>query len=280
MADDTDLREDIPESQEGLPSEGEEQAPATPAPRQPDPEERYRNLQSALAEERYRRAQQSQEIEQLKAYAGQFGALRQELDEYRKTVKQEEEDPVTELKREIRGLSERYQQDQQATQMDRQALTQRMELENQVRSQVSQFMRQKPDYPQAYQYVVQRRQADYQAMGIPPQLWGQRLENEVGGLLNETRQYGTNAAEALYNLAANWGYQPQGVRSEELGVRSNTPHPSHLTPHDSSDTGPTSLSELGGQGETPLSLRDVSKMSDADFEKAWASYEKWAKGGR
>lgn len=268
MAEDTDLDLEQTESQ-GAPTQEEGQAPA-PAPKSPDPDERYRNLQSALAEERYRRAQQSQEIEQLKAYAGQFGALKEQLDEYRKTVRAEEEDPVTELKREIKGLSERYTSDQQAAQADRQALTQRMDLENQVRSQVQQFIQQKPDYPQAYQYVIARRQADYQAMGIPQHLWGQRLESEVGGLLNETRMYGTNAAEALYNLAHNWGYQPQSVRSEDTRSRGNTPE----------DSGPTSLSELGGQGDVPLSLRDISKLSDEDFEKVWKSYEKAAKGGR
>jgi archaellum component FlaC len=264
--DDLNLRET--EAQEAtVPSE--EQAP--PAPARTDIEERYQNLQSALAEERYRRAQLQQEMAALRSQAEQFGTLRHELDEYRKTVRQEEEDPVTELKREIKGLSERYHYDQQQSLQERQALAQRLELENQVRSQVSEFMRRKPDYQQAYNFVVNRRQSDYQRMGIPPQLWAQRLENEVSGLLNETRLYGTNAAEALYGLAENWGYRPPAPHAQGDGgaARSFEVEP-----------GPTSLSDMGGQGDVPLSLKNISSMSDEEFEKAWAAYEKAAKRGR
>lgn len=260
-------------SQEDVPLQEEGQQPP---PKPSEADERYQNLQSALAEERYRRAQIQQELAQLRQQSEQFGNLRAELEAYRKQVHQEEEDPVTELKREIKGLSERYNQDQQAATADRQALTERLALENQVRSQVAEFMKRKPDYQQAYQYVVNRRQADYQAMGVPPQLWGQRLESEVTGLLNEARLYGTNPAEVLYGLAANWGYKPtsQATSNQESMV-------SERSSQFPLDEGPTSLSEIGGRADTPpLSLRDISRISDEDFDKLWESYKKASRGGR
>jgi hypothetical protein len=265
MTDDTDLRRDAPETPvEPSPEETQE-----PAPARPEAEERYQNLQSALAEERYRRAQQSQELAALRSQVEQFGTLREELEAYRKQVRQEEEDPVTELKREIKGLSERYNQDQQASLQERQALAQRLELENQVRSQVSEFMKRKPDYQNAYNYVVNRRQADYQKMGVPPQLWGQRLESEVSGLLNEARLYGGNAAEILYGLAENWGYRPpqQATQAQEP-VRTER----------FLDEGPSSLSDIGGRADTALSLKNISTMSDEDFDKFWEGYKKASRG--
>jgi hypothetical protein len=254
----------------------EPQADDVTPPAHPVPEEdRYQNLQSALAEERYRRAQTQQELAVLRQQVEQFGTLREELNAYRKQVRQEEEDPVTELKREIKGLSDRYTQDQQAATADRQALTQRLEMENQVRSQVAEFMKRKPDYQQAYNYVVNRRQSDYQAMGIPPQLWGQRLESEVAGLLNESRLYGANAAETLYNLAKNWGYTPtQGAGQIQEPILTERSSPAPF------DEGPTSLSDIGGRAETPFSIKDISRLSDEEFDAYWKKYERAMKGGR
>jgi hypothetical protein len=273
MPNDDDLRSEIETPVEPqAPAPGYDRGDDVTPPARPAPEEdRYQNLQSALAEERYRRAQQSQELAALRQQIEQFGTLRSELEAYRKQVRQEEEDPVTELKREIRGLSERYTQDQQAALQDRQALTERLTLENQVRSQVAEFMKRRPDYQNAYNYVVNRRQSDYQAMGIPSHLWGQRLESEVAVLLNESQRIGGNAAETLYNLAKNWGYAPpqQATGAQEPIIAER-----------SFDEGPTSLSDIGGRAETPFSIKDISRLSDEEFDAYWKKYEKAMKGGR
>lgn len=259
----------------------------------------------ALHEARAQNRELRESLQREAARVAQFESLRAELDEIRRSKAQETQESIQAREQKMRQeAEERYQEDpvgylreqnallqqqiaatqeqqryfqesqqrsiQEAQQM--RALTQHIDtLEQEFRSKI-------PEYDDAFRFVQERRLRDLQAIGISdPNQQRQALYQEIFGMSGRAIQEGRNPAEVVYSLAKAWGFQPQEPLA---GIPGAEPTPAgkpagKLERIQRGQQVATSLSDSGGApapGE--LSLTDIERMSDAEFDKLWGEMEK------
>lgn len=250
------------------------------------------------AREENRRLRESVEREQ--ARVAQFESLKAQLEEMRnqrsyqdQTAMEEEarraqqqaeemyqEDPVGYLKNQNMTLAQqmeaiRQQQEQfvQAQQQSIQEAAQMRQLTEHVNGLEAQFRQEVPEYDDAFQFLQQRRLADYAAIGIvDPNEQRASLYREILGMSGKAIQDGKNPAEVLYSLAKNWGFTPKSEQSE------GEPNKEATGKIDRLQRGMKTATTLSDSGGAPpggeISLSDIERMSDDEFEKLWSDMEK------
>ena len=67
----------------------------------------------------------------------------------------------------------------------------------------------KPDYPEAYKWAIDRRTKMYEQRGYGPQEAETAVRNEEAYLFAEQMQRGGNPAKIAYDLAVEWGWKPE-----------------------------------------------------------------------
>lgn len=65
-----------------------------------------------------------------------------------------------------------------------------------------------PDYPEAYNWAVNKRASMYEQRGYTPQQAQQTVRDEEAYLFAEQMQRGGNPAKVAYDLAVEWGWKP------------------------------------------------------------------------
>lgn len=214
----------------------------------------------ALHEERNRRKQLQQEVEQ----------LRHQQDEIREAIqkrKQAEEpqapdfndDPAGHLNHQIietnKKLDEfsKFKQNFEEFQTNQQKTTQ---FQQHINSLVQTFTQQHPDYPDAYNFMRNERIKELQASGLDHQAISNALMNEEVFIAQQSLSNELNPAEAIYNMAKSRGYSNG---SNEVSAPKQ----------------PTSLGNTGGAGPIDgFSTEDIEKLSDDEFGKFWDKFSK------
>ena len=189
-----------------------------------------------------------------------------------------EEDPISALRKNQEQLQARI--DAQNTEKSEEekaaeaAEAQQTEFQNMLRTvsaQVAEFEAENPDYPQAFQFMMDKRIEEYKALGITdPVEIRQEFDREAIALSANALQRSVNPGEAVYKLAVGRGYvKTEALAEVEDADAKNTLEESMDRLEKGSKASSSLTGGSGGKSEGGLSLSDIDKMSDKEFDDLW-----------
>lgn len=227
----------------------------------------YENLRTGIRDERKEKTVMRQELEQMQIKMSELDRMKKEVDDYRKGKKEEaalkeyQENPAAfllrqqqELGSKIEGLTEEKRQQQESYQ-------QRALFENTVRSYADRFAKEHNDYPDALEYVRNKRMKEYEIMGIDPGTYENMFEQESVSLAVQALRGDKNPAEVVYQMAQAWGYAPNKKGSSEDKV-------SKL---EKGLKAAQTLSKGTSSEDDSTFLKSIESMDDKEFDKWWDS---------
>lgn len=232
------------------------------------PEEKYNELLIALRQERASSRETKAEIETLRQQVEQFKALREELDARRKETQAAkeralfEENPAEYLRQQTERLSQKIEglSAQEAEAVKK--FEAQQALDNTVRMQATSFAKENADYIDAFQFVRDRKFAEYELYGVPPEQREQAFHQESMAFAQHAVANGRNAAEMVYNLAKTWGYAPK-----QVAVPAQTAEAKVAALQNGQKAAQTLSTGTAPPRESMLAR--VEDMSDDEFDKFW-----------
>ena len=248
---------------------------------------------AALHQERMIRKEKEEELRQTRTQMEQLLTLKQELEALRKGQQQAEEqklmdeDPVSALRLkaeraektvlELKTSQEKEKETQIQAQKQQSDLTSFM---RDVSSMTQEYAQEVEDYPQAFNYLMDSRMRELTALGVPQNEIGNIIDQEAIQISRHAMSQNKNPGEIVYNLAKAKGYALKEAKTENL-TKEIAAVDKKIENLEKGQQAAKTLS--GGSSKTSadgLSLADISSMSDAEFDKAWAEMEKVAKKSR
>lgn len=164
------------------------------------------------------------------------------------------------FERELAKLQQDQQQRQQASQQDQQ----QQQIAVVAARAEEEFKAVTPDYLQAADFFLKRKQAEYAAFGLDPVSLQQQVQRDYQGLVIASLQMGKNPAQVLYTMSKAMGYATPAPGAQPGQRQAPAARP----------VAPTSLSDIGGAPRAPdeegeLTADQLADMSDAEFDKFW-----------
>jgi hypothetical protein len=244
---------------------------------------------AALHQERMLRKELDAELKQTRGQMEQLLTLKQELEAMRNGQRQVdeqklmEEDPVAALRlkaerteklaTELKTERDRATTQQTAAQRQQNEV---MEMMTDVQQMAQEYIEEVPDYPDAFNYLMQARVRELAALSIPQQEISQILDQEAVALAQHAIKNKRNPADIVYNLAKAKGYAfKEPSKDIDKAIEDVDKKIERLEKGGKAAktlTGGTSKNSSDG-----LSLSDISSMSDTEFDRAWAEMEKSAR---
>jgi hypothetical protein len=236
--------------------ENEVEAKVEEVAEEPPKEEKKVNL-GALHEERAKR----KELEsKMAVMEDRFKQLVQNLNPNQEAkLPGVEDDPVTNFDQRIAQAEQYIKQSQE----QQQAQYQHQQVVNAYQAQAAEYVKETPDFNDAYSYVLQGRLSELDAFGVTKEQALQVVQQEEYEVALKSLQDGVNPAERIYKIAQLRGYKKAEAKPEQkkdLAVIEK----GQKTAKVSGSATP--------EGE--LSLEALAEMDDAAFEDAWKKLEK------
>jgi hypothetical protein len=236
--------------------ENEVEAKVEEVAEEPPKEEKKVNL-GALHEERAKR----KELEsKMAVMEDKFKQLVQNLNPNQEAkLPGVEDDPVTNFDQRIAQAEQYIKQSQE----QQQAQYQHQQVVNAYQAQAAEYVKETPDFNDAYSYVLQGRLSELDAFGVTKEQALQVVQQEEYEVALKSLQDGVNPAERIYKIAQLRGYKKAEAKPEQkkdLAVIEK----GQKTAKVSGSATP--------EGE--LSLEALAEMDDAAFEDAWKKLEK------
>ena len=288
-----DSADDEPESEVAQES-AEAVEPETEPEPEPEPEAEEKAPKGyvkigALHEARNEMRVMRDEMNVMQQNLQQMNVLREQLNQLRISGQQDQQkiaqkeleqqyadDPIEFLRKQNAELVDRInyiQNQQESVEFQRQQFLQRQQQMGQLIDHVNalenQFRKQHSDYDEAFQFLQQRRMGDYQRLGINDEAQrNQNFHNEIMNVSANSIQNGQNPSEIIYELAKSWGWQSNAGRQAADNI-------AKIETVRKGQTVSKSLSQGGtGGGEDPeVSIADISRMTDEEFDAYWAKLE-------
>jgi len=172
-----------------------------------------------------------------------------------------EEDPSGYIKHKLETIEQRQTREDQERQ-EASVKTQQVEKFNNFmniyRQNAAAFTQNKPDFTEAYQFLLKDRDAELQELGFgDPGIRARIIHNEEIGIAEQAMREGANPAERLYNVARRRGYAPAKAKEEKP-----------LEAERKAAEASSSLSTMSGKGAGEFTAESLMQMSDEDFMKA------------
>jgi hypothetical protein len=267
--------DNLPEGESSEPPEPTGEAPADGEPPADTPPARNQKVPlTALHEERTRRQQldadlatERQRSTQLQERFNKFLLDQQAQQQVQQQPAPEapptfEDDPVgafNYVQTQLQNTQRQMQEYLNGTQQQAVQQQQHHQLATEVGQQEVQFRATTPDYDTAQEHYQNRKLAEYKALGADDAKAMEILRRDYLAIAQVAKQTGQNPAQMVYNLAKVHGYT---AGATPPGKKPNT-----------------SLSPLGGSPRAPdekgaVSAADIADMSEAEFDKYWASMSK------
>lgn len=243
-----------------------------------------------------RRAVEEREREQARLYHELQGRMNAIQDALRAAQQQQqapqepdtppdaEVDPIGALRYTQKKLDEQNQylmQQRQAEQM-RAAEAQMWAIANRG---ANEFRAKEPTYDNAVKYMVEQRQAELRALGVPDQYLPQAIEHETKQLVAAALQSGRNPAEVAFLTAKARGFGMAQTAQPAAGV---TAAPMAATPAAVQLAQPSAPAKAAAAVNLPssglpqkgkLSIEQiVTTGSDEEFDKLWQEMERDSHG--
>ena len=228
-------------------------------------EEKYQNSLAALREERAEKARLKSALEQARKDAEEFAALKAKLDERQKSIQEEkarqefEENPAEFLRRQQEEIKAQVQNVSEMTQRQQEAYFEQQRLVSTVQAQTAAFARETPDYNDAFMFMHERRMAEYDVLGVPPEFREEQFNLETMEFARQAMQQGRNPAELAYNMAKAWGFS---------GKKESKTDPNAVVARLEEGHKAAATLSTGGKSEVSL-LKQIDEMSDSEFDNFW-----------
>lgn len=269
----TKLRETIPESTpEPTPDEPKVDAkpeikqdkPAEKPEDKPIPEARFVPLE-ALQEERAEKKQLKQEIEQFRAWQQQVSERLQAIP---KAQAEQAPDPNTDpfgyQAWALQQLGSTVQDVQAWREQQEQEQRQQAEIRNLAswaNTQEREFAKANPDYPKAYQHMVDLRTRQLSVAGYSPEQVQAQLRYDQLGVIQQARALGRNPADLIWAMAHESGFSKAETKVSDPKAADKIAAGLSQAPK---------LDKGGSSADGPLSYQDLAKIEDPEeFEKQW-----------
>lgn len=266
LADEESAPQETPEPEEG---EGEvtDQAAA------PEADDKYTNLQKALAESRFEGRQTKRQLEEIKQLLQRSSQSQGDDDPLAGIdIPDASKDPlgaIEGLTKAVNAYRQREQQQLQARQKQQAEQQAIQQLTSYMQDGEAQFRAQAPDYDEAAKFLVESRTKELTAIGHAPEAVQNGVYWEYLNLINQARQNGQNPAALVYQQAKARGYT--GAAAEPK------PDPKAQAQLDAMKRGAQAPKPArgggGGSNAGEVTLEMLEKASGAEYDKLWARYE-------
>lgn len=236
----------------------------------------------AMKEERIKRQELQRQLEEM---TGRYSTLETRTNEILKRFQQEDEpkpapvpewnqDPLGHTKQRLETTEERLarlerEREEQASQTQQQQ--QYMQFRGHVAQRTSEFMTKTPDYPQAYQYLMEMQGNALQDAGFPPEQIRATLEQYETAIAQKALADGVNPAERAYAMAKRFGYKASaaGPGAANDAARQAVSEQKLQRIAEGQRTS-ASLSDAAGTAKPQLDAKTLAEMPDDEFAKIWA----------
>lgn len=236
-------------------------------------ESEIKNYKSMAHEERERRKEIAQQVEQMKKENEQLKntfqkiiAKAQEQQELEQKSREPnyEDDPLGSLKSENQKIKDQLA-DLQKFKEDQfnnyEVQTKQQQFINTYKAKVAEFAQTTPDFSDAYNHLIKSRIAEFEASGYSRDKINQMVHEDEAAIVATAFSQNANPGERIYNLAKLRGYQgkasnqnvqtnQQKIETLERGVKASK-----------------SINNAGTTSDERLTLESISDMDDADFDK-------------
>jgi len=260
------------ETEQIEPAEGQEQ-PATKEKPVETAEQRTKTVpHAALHEERERRKATEAENARLREERARFDERLKVIQELNAPKPQEpdlgpdpEADPVGAIRWMREQQAKRGEQDRRSAAEQEETQRQqamRSHLIEAYKADANQFRQQTPDFGDAYQFLLQSRQAELSAIGYSPAEINAAIQEDELAIAHRALSNGRSAAEVVYNLAKGRGYAKKEAAdpNEDAGKR--------IEKIAEGQERGKSLAQAGGTAAgTEMTAERLLKMSNAEFDE-------------
>lgn len=251
----------------------EEKAEGKPEAKAEAPEKKVDTVpHAALHEERERRKELQR---QLQEQADRTAKMEERFSQFIKVAAPpapaEEPDPLTR----IDNLENKLSQTLSAADQERKQQHEEQQFVNRYRASAEAFLKDRPDFAEAYQYLLNDRKSELELIGLSPTEVTKELIANERTIAENAYRAERNPAQVLYEMAKKRGYGASA---------SAAPAPKAEDKIEQLDKGLKAAKSLGSGGSKPdsgavwegLSLADIANMDDKEWSEVWKAYEKTA----
>jgi hypothetical protein len=231
---------------------------APPAPVQERDEDRKVSLK-ALQEERQKRQEIERRLAQMEAWFQQ-NQPQQPPEQYAEP--DPETDPIAALKYTKQQIAEMRQMEQ--------ARSQENQFRNVYAQDAQRFASETPDFGPAYQYVIQSRAQELEAIGMPPDRITQIVQAEEMNLVATAMQNGVRPAEAIYKFAKARGYS--GAKPAPAPAPAPVAAPPALQAERQAVSATPAAAANKPGSSAPVTLEAIAGLKGAAFDSAFNKY--------
>lgn len=254
------------EGQEEAGAEGEEgDKPAV------DWQKKAMDKEGQAAKERARRREAERQVRELNSRLERLEARAKPATEAEEddllaainSLRDDDEDPITDLAQMKRAMKAFMRQNAQETEAETKANAERHRIQTLARAMdeaEADFADEHPDYQDAVKHFKTSRREEFEDMGYAGQALEAELAKDFLGLVQRAVSGGRDPAEVVYNLAKKRGFQ-SGKAAAEAKLKEIAR---------AADAGKGAAG--GKQGDARLTVDQINKLKGAAYDAAWAKY--------
>lgn len=273
-----------------IPDTPEPEATPEPAP-EPVSHETQAEPEAAAEPEQPRREQRDNQeqrvpLQALQAERAKRAEMERRLAEYEKQGRIEQQqpqepDPETDPIGYLKYAKEQMAALRQAN--EQQQFETRLKADYNAAAQS--FAQEVPDFGKAYQYLLQSRANELQALGTPVEQINTILQREELTLANNARMNGINPAQAIYQFAQARGYRYQDpAPAPKAEAAPAIPAPEQVKADAALQKARQAVSATAASGGKPatkpdMSIEDIAALDGAAFDSAFDKFLGQTKGG-
>jgi hypothetical protein len=176
-------------------------------------------------------------------------------------LRDDDEDPITDLasvKRALKAFMRQQSEETQAEAVRRVQQEAVVKIARAMDEAEADFADEHPDYREAVEHFKKARREDYEDMGFSGEALEAELVKDFLGLVQRAMSGGRDPAEVVYNLAKKRGFQ-SGKAAAEAKLK-------EIVRAAEASKGPTS----GKNGEGRMTVDQINRLKGAAYESAWA----------
>ena len=177
-------------------------------------------------------------------------------------------DPEEDLPGYVAHLEDRVVQAQESSDSVARMLSEqavRGQVESAYVADAQRFVSERPDFGDAYHFLVGVRAGEYEAAGVTdPSEIARRVQGEEMALVRDALSAGTSPSERIYELAVMRGYAANGTSQGQAKLRSLQ----------RAQDANRSLSSVSGAAGGVLTAEALAEMSEEDFQEVYERLKK------
>jgi hypothetical protein len=177
------------------------------------------------------------------------------------------ENQIAQLSQHTQGVSQHFQrQDEYAS------------VKSAFQADANSFTQQQPDFIHAYQHLIRARDRELQRLGrVDPQERARIINQEELMIVGEALRGGKSAAQLMYELAKDRGYQMQQEAPAAPAASASAPAPAQrpsavaqVAAIKAGTQAARSLGSAAGGSNQPLTAELLASMSESEFEAVYS----------